>query len=209
MGIKHLIAALSIVAASSAAQALPISYPDGWMVMQNNNFASNSLAASYSFTAKDAVGLRTEYMRNEGDHLNLVTYNRLLARWNEPGARSNIYLLTGAGTASNDGDTRAAATIGIEADYETRRVLVSYENRGIIAPGINNSFSQTGRIGLAPYAGDYEGVATWLIMQVDHRPAQKDPFTVTPLVRLFTAEVLGEAGISSNKDILFNLSLQF
>ena len=177
--------------------------------MQMNDGFENSLMLSYSPTAKDAIGLRTDYMRNDDVLLNTLTYNRLLKRWNQPESQGNLFLLTGLGAAEGNGNIDPAATLGIEADWETRRIYFSYENRLIGSSAIDDSFSQKFRTGFAPYVADYDAVHTWLMVQIDHRPSHDDEITVTPFIRLFNTEVLGELGISSKKDVMFNVTFQF
>lgn len=194
---------------TAKAYARPVSYPDGWMFMQMNDGQQNSGMLSYSPTAKDAFGVRTDYLRDEKNWLHTFTYNRLLQRWNTSDSQANIYLLSGLGASENSGDISPAATIGLEADWETRRLYTSYENRYIAADNINESYNQKVRFGVAPYIADYDDVHTWLMLEVSHTPTAEDNVVVTPFVRLFTTEVLGEFGISNKKDVLFNLTLQF
>lgn len=192
-----------------ASQARPISYPEGRMLMGMVDHTGSSLMASYSPTARDAVGIRSDYMSEDEDWLHTITYNRLLKRWNAADSQGNVYLLTGLGAAYHGDDSNPAGTLGIEADWETRRIYFSYENRYIAAGNIETSYSQKFRAGIAPYVGDYDDVHTWLMVQVDHHPALDDNVVVTPFVRLFNEDVLGEFGISNKKDVMFNLTYQF
>lgn len=206
---RSLLLCAALVILPPSAQARPVSYPDGWMIMQMNDHMENSLMASYSPTAKDAVGVRTDYMREDEHWLHTVTYNRLLKRWNAEHSQGNLFLQSGAGFAEDHGDKDAAATAGIEADWETRRIYFSYENRFIYAGDIEQSFSHKARAGFAPYAGSYDDLHTWLMVQVDHHPQERDNVVITPFVRLFNTDALAELGISNKRDILFNLTLQF
>jgi len=68
---------------------------------------------------------------------------------------------------------------------------------------------QKGRVGIAPYIGDYGDTHTWLMLEVEHNPKGKEEFIVTPLIRLFKDVYMLEAGVSSNEDILLNAVIRF
>lgn len=177
--------------------------------MTMNDVSSYSNSISYSPTAFEAFGVRSDYMREDDVWLTTATYNRLLKRWNKANSQANIFLQTGIGMANGGDDKSAAGSIGIEADWETRRYYVSYENRYVHAGDVMREYSQKARVGIAPYVGGYDDVHTWFMLQVDHRPTDHDNVTVTPLVRVFNQEVLGEFGISHRGDVLANITWQF
>jgi hypothetical protein len=118
-------------------------------------------------------------------------------------------LQTGIGAAQHGDDVDPAATLGFEADWETRRIYFSYENRYIYAGDVERSFSHKARAGIAPYIGGYDAMHTWLMLQIDHHPGERDNVVATPFLRLFTQEVMGELGISHKGDVMFNATLQF
>ncbi len=201
---------LSLVSISAAtALARPVSYADGWMLMSTNDRMELSQAVSYSPTAKDAFGLRNDVMRDDGAVLTTATYNRLLSRWNLPDSQANLFLLTGLGASAKDGDARAAGTLGMEVDWESRRYYAAYEMRAVASSIIRQDFEQRARLGIAPYRGGYDDLHTWLMVEVAHQPSEAHPVIVTPFVRLFTTQGLGEMGISNRGDLLLNLTLQF
>ncbi len=200
---------LVLLAIPMTVQARPVSYPDGWMAMTTNDGMENSAMLSYSPTAKDAFGVRTDYMRNDDTWLHSLTYNRLMQRWNNADSQGNFYVMTGAGVGDDHGEIAPAAFVGIEGDWESRRYYVSYENRFIASEANEQYFDQKARIGIAPYIADYNSLHTWLMLQVQNNPSSEDKFIVTPLVRLFNTSVLTEIGYSSNNTLLFNATYQF
>lgn len=205
-----LLLSLLLIFSGSAAEARPISYPGGWMVMQENDFESNSLQAHYTFTPRYSVGLESILFRDEGDvQMHMLQQNVLLKRWNGIDSQANFYFTGSAGVAEADGRERPALRGGIEADWEDRKFLVAYENRYTYANGLKEDYTQMFRAGIAPYVAEYGELHTWLILQVDHQPEAEDEIVVTPLVRLFKGYGLVEAGISSNRNILFNIVYQF
>lgn len=212
---KYLFLSLfGLCAIALPAEARPVSYPGGWTLMALNNGHANSVHVHYSPTAYTSVGVRSEY-RREGDfYLNSVQVNNLIKRWNSKASQANFYLKSGVGVAYSDagdfdGETEAAGFTGVALDWEDRRYFTSYENRLIEAGDIDGGFSQSARVGIAPYIGDYGDLHTWLMLQVDHVPESNEKVTVTPLVRFFKDVHLMEAGVSNQGDVLFNYILRF
>ena len=206
------LALVAVVAGLSAnpAEAKPISYVDGFMVMQENDETGNTLSLDYTIDPTLAVGL---YAKKESGDMDYTTVgpqvNYLIKRWNLPGAQGNIFSMTGAGVSRFKGDDEFSAWTGILADYETRRIFTSYEIRGMYAGDIEKSVWQRARVGFAPYLANYDDLNTWFMVQVDHHPSKEDNVVVTPLVRFFYKTTLVEAGYSSNDHVMFNWVLQF
>jgi hypothetical protein len=205
--------AIATLSIPREAEAKPISYVDGVMVMQENDETGHTLSLDYTITPNYAVGWYDKWEENERGGKDFSVhgpeFNTLIQRWNLPDGQANIFNSTGAGIADGDGKTRGAAWTSILADYETRRVYSSYEIRGMFADDINASVWQRARVGIAPYKAGYDDVATWLMVQVDDHPSKTDTYVVTPLVRLFYKGTLVEAGYSSNKHLMFNWEMQF
>ncbi|MDX2112786.1 MAG: heavy metal-responsive transcriptional regulator [Alphaproteobacteria bacterium] len=212
---KKLVAAAMIgistlLAVPQTAEAKPISYVNGFMVMQENDETGHTLSLDYTIDPSLAVGL---YAKKESGDMDFTTVgpqvNYLVKRWNFPGAQGNIFSMTGAGVSHWKGDDEFSAWTGILADYETRRIFTSYEIRGMYAGDFEKSVWQRARVGFAPYLANYEDLNTWLMVQVDHHPAKEDNVVVTPLVRFFYKTTLVEAGYSSNNRAMLNWVLQF
>ncbi len=196
---------------AEAAAARPVSYPGGFMLMVHNDGTQHGIELDYTITPKTAFGLHSLY-DTEGDYqMHTVQMNNLLWRGNYPDAQANLFLMTGIGYAQTDGaqEQSAAAHIGIEADWENRRVYTLYENRYLEAGDVDRKFTQKARLGVAPYVANSGALHTWLILQGEHTPASDDNFTITPMVRLFKNTNLVEAGVSEDGDILFNWTHQF
>jgi DNA-binding transcriptional MerR regulator len=201
--------AVALLVSPRAAEAKPIPFAGGWMVMQENSQSENLLHIVYSPVKDVAVGYSGQWMREDEYWLHSAQFNYLAKRWNMPEAQGNIFLLSGLGVAGKDGETEPAAWAGLLADYETRRIFVSYENHVTEAGDIDRSFWQKGRVGVAPYIGGYKDLNTWLMMQVDHQPGMDETFVVTPLVRFYKGTTLAEFGYSSNDRLLFNWNITF
>lgn len=214
--VKNAIAVLLIAGmpfVAPKAEAKPLSYVGGTMVMQENDETGHSIALDYTFDPHYAVGWFSRWEENEKGgkdySIHSPELNTLIHRWNMPDGQANIFNSTGAGIAEGEGKTRAAAWTDFLADYESRRWYGSYEIRGTYADTISESLWQRARIGIAPYKADYDDIATWFMVQVDDHPSKNQSVVVTPLVRLFYKTTLVEAGYSSNHHLMFNWQLQF
>ncbi|MGH1456187.1 MAG: hypothetical protein ACRBDI_05355 [Alphaproteobacteria bacterium] len=194
--------------------ARPVSYPGGITGMTMNNGDLNSVHIHYSPTAFTSIGYKGEYWRNGEYGINAIQMNNLLKRWNKPDSQANLYLKSGLGVAYSDKDafdhkTEAATFTGIATDWENRRFFASYENRYTHAGDIDNFFTQSARIGVAPYIGEYGDTHTWLMLQVEHTPEAKNHVTLTPLVRLFKDVHMAEFGMNNYGELLFNYVIRY
>lgn len=210
MKIKAFLAVMLFTAVSSAAQARPVSYAGGWMAMTMNDPWSNSAMLLYSPTAFLAIGPFIDHYRETDGELAGLQLNWLAKRWNNPNSQANFFVLSGAGIANGAGDSRGGGYIGAELDWEDRRYYISYENRYTAAgEDVKEEYWHRARAGIAPYVAEFGELHTWLMLQVDHMPEDKDHWTATPLLRMFRGPVLGELGISSRGETLFNLTATF
>lgn len=193
------------------AHARPVSYPGGITVMAQKNDEVTSTHVHYSPTAKYSIGHRFEKHREDNFQLQAAQLNYLVNRWNKPDSQANLYFKTGLGGAYNDNGPGSdlAAFAGIAADWETRKYFASYENRYLEAGKIASSFEQRARVGIAPYVAEYGSIHTWLMLEAKYNEKDEDPFTLTPLVRLFKGPALLEAGVSSSGSALLNFIYRY
>ncbi len=202
--------ASAAVLATVGAEAKPLSYVGGTMVMVENDETGSTAAVDYTFDPRFAAGL---FVKREigGNTFTMIgpQFNILVKRWNLPDGQGNIFSMTGVGTVVDSGTPRFAAWTNVLADYETRRIFTSYEVRFMHARAVENSIWQRARVGMAPYLANYNDLNTWLMVQVDHHPAKNYTTTVTPLVRFFYKTLLVEAGYSTRGTAMFNLVRQF
>lgn len=208
---KLIYASLALAAFTVSANARPVGYADSWMAMTENNGNTDNLQLMYSPSATYAVGYAAELWREADFQAHSVLFNYLINRWNMPKSQGNLYLKSNLGIALENGGNQSEpyAAAGIEADWEDRRFYTLYENRYVYAGDIDKFFMQKARVGIAPYEGDYGDVHTWLMVEVEHSPSARDEVTITPLVRMFYGNYLGEIGISDSGKALFNFTIQF
>ncbi len=179
--------------------------------MQENNGMYSSLHVHYSPTATDSIGLYVEQNQDLDQTFTGLQYNRLVRRWNAPQSQGNLYLKLGAGSADPFGaGTAGLGTFaGVAADWETRRVFVSYDVRARDY-GPDETVSHAARIGLAPYVAEFGDLHTWAMVQVENTPEADNPVTVTPLLRLFKGPLLVEAGYTlEEEEFLLNWTWRF
>ena len=182
------------------------------MIMNNSD--RNSLHVHYSPSRRYSLGYKLEYWRDGEYTINALQMNNLLKRWNSPDSQANLYLKSGIGcgrsdAGSFDNKVEPAVFTGIAADWESRRFFVSYENRYTDTGSIDDFYMQSARVSIAPYIGDYGDLHIWLMLEVDHKPENADPFTATPIIRLFKGVHLVEAGISDQGDLLLNWVIRY
>jgi opacity protein-like surface antigen len=211
---KFFIAVFLLSLIASPAAARPVSYADGWTVMQMNDGENNTLHTHYSPTARYSVGYLADYWR-EGDWwLHALQVNWLAKRWNESDLQANLYVKSGLGVALADeedfeDETQLAGFVGAAFDAENRRYYFSYENRWTDAGEIHAAFQQKSRVGIAPYIAEYGSIHTWIMLQVDHRPEADDPLVFTPMLRFFKGDSMLEVGLSDSEEMLFNFVQRF
>ncbi len=197
------IAALAIWTIGNA-EARPVSYEGGWTVIEETDRQSTSAWVHYTLTPTFSLGWRSEWDRRQDFVFNGPQATYLVNRWFGENYQANIYVFGGAGVATgvaeNDAGSRAAAFVGVLADWETRRWFASYRARLFEAGGVDSSTFHAARFGFAPYEGDTGDLHTWLMVEIDHRPDNPDPVGVTPLVRFFKGSALLELGWSVTDD---------
>ncbi len=212
----------SILPALAAAVALalagtqatrPISYADGHMLMAEHQADLDALSYTYSpsFRWSGSVGaLRVDGL-HRSHHLDLeyLRAARLLHRWNLPTAQANAFGWIGLGharTALGDGSARH---VGLQVDYETRRIYTSFVSELHEGTGWSHRFD-TAAIGWAPYEHDVDRLATWFVLKgMRTTNAHDEGPKGAAMLRLFTTTWWVEAGADEDGRPLANLMLNF
>lgn len=133
-------------------------------------------------------------------HITYARANFLAKRWNMPGAQANVFVWGGLGNATgNDFEgNELARNVGAQVDFETRRVY------GAFRSDLNESdrFSHridTLQLGWAPYAHDYDTLATWFVVQGRRYTGDLADGTETALlVRFFKGGTWVEVGATTD-----------
>jgi hypothetical protein len=77
----------------------PISYPNGWTIMQMNDVNKNSVHIHLSPSVKYSLGYRAEYWRKKEWQFHGAQFNYLINRINTSKSQSNFYIRNGVGVA--------------------------------------------------------------------------------------------------------------
>lgn len=183
------------------AAAKPIAYAKGTTVM--GEYGAGTMNEVQVFYAPrywwSAGGGWLELTSEDGDKQRHVTYargNLLAKRWNLPGAQANVFVWGGLGNATgNDfAGSTLSRNIGFQADYETRRVYSSFRSDLQESDRFSHRID-TVQLGWAPYAHDYDTLATWIVVQGrQYTGGLYDGTETALLVRLFKGGTWVEIG---------------
>jgi hypothetical protein len=161
---------------------------------------------NYSVTNRYAVGGSSYYRQGKDStaEFGIGQLNYLIKRWNELDSQANVNASVGFGGRHDSVKNDAVAVYGaLEADYETRR-MYSQVSAETLQSDDNVQFSRyRGRLGVAPYKSDFDGLNTWVVMQVDIMPEMDESVRVTPMFRFFYNNFVLEAGASLDKGTPF------
>lgn len=205
---------IGLLGIASDAVARPVSYAGGWTLIIDTDRQSTTSLIHFTPDARYSLGGRVEHDRQSDILFTGAQATWLAKRWFGEEHQANLYVWGAAGVAQGVGDNlggeTAAVQAGIMADWETRRLFVSYRASARDFGSLDASAMQAARIGFAPYEGDTGDLHTWLMVEVDNRPDNPEPWGVTPLVRFFYGPALFEAGWSvTDNQPLVNLQFRF
>lgn len=183
------------------AVAKPIAYAKGTTVM--GEYGAGTMNEVQVFYAPrywwSAGGGWLELTSEDGDRQRHITYlrgNLLAKRWNLPGAQANVFVWGGLGnaTGSDFAGSTLSRNVGFQADYETRRVYSSFRSDLQESDRFSHRID-TVQLGWAPYAHDYDTLATWIVVQGrQYTGGLYDGTETALLVRLFKGGTWVEIG---------------
>jgi hypothetical protein len=190
---------------SSIALAKPIAFANGTTVMAE--YGAGTMLEGQAFYAPYYwLSVGGGYVRFDSDlsdasrEITYVRANYLAKRWNLESAQANIFVWGGLGSAAGNtfGGDRLARNVGIQLDYETRRVYASMKSD----LWESSAFSQrvdTMQLGFAPYAHDYSTLATWFVIQArDYSGQIRHGVEWAALIRLFKGGAWIDAGVTAD-----------
>lgn len=196
---------------SSHTFAHPVAYQGATGVMTwNQSFMSDEwltysfkpyAAAAGRFMRFDTTAGRVQFFAPQAD--------LLLKRWNASDSQANIYAYGAFGAMNFEGSTAGAGLAGVEADAESRTLfaLVKYEKMwSNLGPDF---YDYQVRLGAAPYAAEFNEIASWFMIQYQYHPMLTRKYAVTPLARVFYKNFLVEVGSSFEGDWMTNFMFHF
>jgi len=185
--------------------AKPIAFAKGTTVMAEYGAGTmNEVQLFYAPRYWYSVGGGwLELTSADGSQQRHVTYlrgNLLVKRWNLPGAQANVFAWGGLGRATGndfDGST-LARNVGVQADYETRRVYGAFRSDLQESDRYSHRID-TLQLGWAPYKHEYDTLATWFVVQGRHYTGDLFDGTETALlVRFFKRGAWVEVGATTD-----------
>ena len=204
---RRLVAVLTL-AAPMVICAKPIAFADGTTVMAE--YGAGTMKEIQIFYAPEynysVGGGHVELDSDESPKSRSIIYarlNYLLHRWNLESAQANIFVWGGAGSATGNTFQGAefAENAGAQADFETRRVYASLKTDWQGGSDFTHRID-TLQLGLAPYQHDYNGLATWFVVQArDYTGGLHHGTELTALLRLFKGGTWVEAGVTNGGKI--------
>lgn len=187
------------------AVAKPIAFAKGTTVMAERGAGTmNEVQVFYAprywySTGGGWLELTSEDGRKQR-HITYLRGNLLVKRWNLPGAQANVFVWGGFGRATgNDfAGSTLARHVGVQADYETRRVYSAFRSDLQESDHFSHRID-TLQLGWAPYKHDYDTLATWFVLQERRYTGGLMEGTETALlVRFFKGGTWVEAGATTD-----------
>lgn len=187
------------------AAAKPIAFANGTTVMAEYGAGTMEEAqAFYAPTYWLSVGGGSLHLDSDAIHetreISYVRANYLVHRWNLEAAQGNVFAWGGLGSATGSGfrGSRLDRNAGFQADYETRRIYLSAMS-DLHESSAYSHRVDTLQLGVAPYAHDYEDLATWFVLQARRYTGNLHRGTeYAALVRLFKGGAWIEAGFTGD-----------
>ena len=150
MNLKPLIS-VAFLGFATTAEARPVSYAGGWTLIEETNRQTTTGLVHYSPSARYSIGARTDWDRDADILFTGVQGTWLAKRWFGEDHQANVYLWGAAGAAqgidSNQGGSRFGVQGGIMADWETRRLFLSYHASVRDFGDLDATAFQTARLG--------------------------------------------------------------
>jgi hypothetical protein len=194
---------LMVLAAPLAAK--PIAFARGTTVMAEYGAGTmNELQAFYAPKYWWSVGAGWLELSSEDGtfdrHIEYMRANVLAKRWNLPDAQANVFAWGGLGRATGsdfDGDV-LARSVGVQFDYETRRLYAAFRSDLEESDRYSHRID-TLQLGWAPYAHDYDTLATWIVLQGRrYTGGLRDGVEPALLLRVFKGGTWVEVGATTD-----------
>jgi hypothetical protein len=188
-----------------AALAKPIAFANGTTLMAE--YGAGTMEEAQAFYAPYYwLSLGVGDLRLDSDatsrtrDIQYLRANYLVHRWNLDDAQANVFAWGGLGTATGSDfhGSKLDREAGFQADYETRRLYASWVT-DLHESSAYSDRVDTVQLGFAPYAHDYQDLATWFVLQArDYSGRIHHGVEYAALVRLFKGGAWIEAGLTQD-----------
>jgi hypothetical protein len=222
-----LMCALAVGASiTTAVEAKPISFADGWTFMHERDSDMIETDLYYAPKYWFSLGPSTVIARSD-DKLTrreaaIFHTNFLLKRWNMEGAQANVFTTVGLGRVKTKAFSPGAAAgvfdkkergentqhATVQGDYETRQFYSSFKFDAHRASSFLDR-TDTAQIGFSPYAHDYEDLAVWFVGQVKKKRGLNEGTEGGAFIRLFKKNIWVELGITEGRKSQMMLMINY
>ncbi len=214
LGVASAIALAAVVPVISSAK--PIAFAHGTTVMAEYGAGTmEELQIFYAPRYFYSVGGGHLALQSDIDgrsrDITYARFNYLVKRWNREDSQANVFAWGGAGRAnlSESSDDEFTWNAGFQVDYETRRVYASLKSDLYESSSFSHRLD-TLQLAVAPYEHEYDGVATWLVVQGRRYTGEISDGTETAiLLRVFKGAVWVEAGATTDGKLQAMFMLNF
>ena len=183
----------------------PVIWKNGSVISSSFKSTVKSIYAHHSLSHRFALGFHGIDIK--GSKYAMLQSNVLVKRWNQHQSQANIYLFSGIGSGINDSQN-AVLHIGTQFDWETRKLYTQFSAHSYISK--NRSDILSARVGFSPYLAEYDGIHTWVILQVDDLiQNHQHHMSIMPVLRIFKHNVLFELGYDFHSDYLLTAMFHF
>jgi len=161
---------------------------------QVNYTLSRHFAVGATYVRQD---LLSEELEASAAQINILLYRR-----NRAASQANVYLSLGGGLRHDGFELGDPLVLGaLQLDYETDNFYTALVTHGVATAAHFDApstlpYSVRGRVGVLPFASDFDGLQAWAVLQADWAPAMREGVQLTPLLRIFYKNVLWEMGAS-------------
>ncbi|RAP29534.1 hypothetical protein DID78_03570 [Candidatus Marinamargulisbacteria bacterium SCGC AG-343-D04] len=156
-----------------------------------STFSSNisDLRIHYSLSQKWSLGAHLVQLDQDAQGI-MIQNNVVFKRWNSKHSQANIYFFSGLGGEISKG---SLCHLGTQIDFETRKIYTQLNMDAYIKE--KNVYFMSARAGFSPYLVGYNGISSWIILQLDSMFDERESsHTILPVLRFFKDNKLLEIG---------------
>ena len=202
----------ALLLATAPVTAKPIAFAKGkTLMLELGGGTMNEAQFFYAprFWASVGAGwIEFENLDGSRHQFEYLRGNLLVHRWNLAGAQANVFAWGTIGRAGGDAEGFARGA-GFQADYETRRVYASFKSDLLEARGVSHR-TDTLQLGWAPYAHDYDTLATWIVVQGrSYTGGVHEGVEEALLLRFFKGGTWVEVGATTDRKLQAMLMFNF
>ena len=178
----------------------PVTYEGGTAFSMTSQ--PNNVTVNLNYTLHRNVAIETSYIRKailgQQAEYGSLTLNTLVHRWNALNSQGNLYVIGGLGYGGATQSPGRVYVGGLQLDFETPQFYTAIMSR-YLHQDILSSVDGLLRVGVAPYIADYEGLQSWLVLQLSYNGnLSRGDVKPVALLRMFFRTVLWELGSDIN-----------